>query len=167
MTELLRLTPNESLTVLSAGPEALEVEATYGSGGSPPPKHLHPGQDERFRVLEGVIRARLGDSEHELRAGDELEVPRGSVHQIWNPGEAPARVSWVTTPPGRTVEWFRSVAALAQQGGEVRMPSPLGFAVLVSEYPDTFRLAVGPDALVRAAIAVLAAVGRLRGYRAT
>jgi hypothetical protein len=32
---------------------------------------------------------------------------------------------------------------------------------------DCFRLAIGPDALVAPALAALAAVGRLRGHRAT
>jgi len=37
MTETYSLTPSESVTVRSHRPELLEVEATYGPGGSPPP----------------------------------------------------------------------------------------------------------------------------------
>jgi hypothetical protein len=45
------------------------------------------------------------------------------------------------------------------------MPGPLAFGVLLTEYRDTFRLAAGPEPLVRGALAVLALLGRLRGYR--
>ena len=63
------------------------VEATYGPGGKPPPKHFHPAQDELFRVLEGTLRFRLGSIERELEAGEEIEIPaRGRA-----PGLEPAR----------------------------------------------------------------------------
>jgi hypothetical protein len=62
VTDTLKLTPTESVTIRSATPEALEVEAEYGPNGSPPPKHLHPAQDERFRVLEGALRLRVDGS---------------------------------------------------------------------------------------------------------
>ncbi|HEY8000583.1 MAG TPA: hypothetical protein VID76_01525, partial [Solirubrobacterales bacterium] len=66
MAESLRLTASESLTIVEATPEALVVEASYGPGGKPPPKHLHPSQDEHFRMLEGTLRFRLGSVEHDL-----------------------------------------------------------------------------------------------------
>ncbi len=44
------------------------------------------------------------------------------------------------------------------------LPGPLAFGALLTEYGDVFRLAVGPDPVVRGALAVLGAVGRARGY---
>jgi hypothetical protein len=43
------------------------------------------------------------------------------------------------------------------------MPGPLAFGALLSEYDDVFRLA-GPRPLVKGAVTVLGALGRLRGY---
>lgn len=167
MTDTLKLTPTESVTIRSATPEALEVEAEYGPNGSPPPKHLHPAQDERFRVLEGALRVRVDGVERELGSGEDIEIPRGAVHQMWNPGSAPARVIWETRPAGRTEQWFRELGALQASGrvGRSGMPSPLAFGVLLTEYRDVFRLA-GPDTLLRGAFAALAIAGRARGYRA-
>jgi quercetin dioxygenase-like cupin family protein len=162
----LKLTPTESVTIISSTPEALEVEAEYGPHGKPPPKHWHPEQDEHFRVLEGQLRVRADGLERELGAGDEIEIPRETVHQMWNPGAAPARVSWRTSPAGRTEQWFRELDDL-QRSGKVDgkgMPSPLAFGVLLTEYRDVFRLA-GPDPLLRGAFGALAVVGRARGYR--
>lgn len=98
MTDVLKLTPTESLEVCSATPEALEVEATYGPAGSPPPRHFHPEQDERFEVLAGTMRVRVDGEERELEAGATIGIARGQVHQMWNPGAEPARVRWVTSP---------------------------------------------------------------------
>jgi mannose-6-phosphate isomerase-like protein (cupin superfamily) len=164
MAETLKLTPNETLTIVGSTPEALEVEAVYGPGGRPPPRHSHPAQDEHFRIIEGSVRVRFGREEIDLEAGEELDVPAGLAHQIWNPSDAPARVSWLTTPAGRTEQWFRAVDALNREAAP-KTPSALGFAVALNEYRDTFRLVVGPHLIVLPAISVLARVGRLRGHR--
>ncbi len=163
MGETLKLTESESIEIVGSGPQGLEVEATYGPGGSPPPKHSHPAQDERFRVLEGAIRARVADTEHELGAGETLEVPRGTAHQMWNPHDEPARVSWTTSPAGRTEDWFRAIDALVRSGGAGGPGGALSFAALLDEYDDTFRLAVGPGPVVGGAVKALAVVGRLAG----
>lgn len=166
MAEALKLTPSESVTIKASNPEVLEVEATYGPGGKPPPKHWHPDQDERFQVLEGQIRVRTPDGERVLSEGESVDIPRRTNHQMWNPGEVSARVLWQTRPAGRTESWFRSIDRLHREGrvGRNGMPGPLAFAVLLNEYDDVFRLAVGPDALTRGAFAALAPLGRLRGY---
>lgn len=168
MPDVLKLTPSESLEVRSSSPEALEVEATYGPGGSPPPKHFHPSQDEHFEVLEGALRVRVDGAERELAQGEQIDIPRGSVHQMWNPGSVPARVRWRTSPGGRTEQWFRAIDSLHRQGkvGRNGMPGPLAFGVMLSEYRDVFRLA-GPDWLLRPALAALGAIGRARGYTAS
>ena len=58
MSRTLTLTPTESVTIHQSSPELLEVEASYGPSGQAPPKHLHPDQDEHFRVLEGSLPVR-------------------------------------------------------------------------------------------------------------
>ena len=163
MGEILKLTVSESLEIVGSGPDGLEVVATYGPGGKAPPKHSHPAQDESFRVLEGALRARVGDAERELTAGDELEIPRRTPHQMWNPNAEPARVAWTTRPAGRTEEWFRAVDALVRSGGAGGAGGALSFAALLDEFADTFTLEVGPGPVVGGAVRALSLVDRLRG----
>lgn len=151
-TETLQLTSHESVVVRSTAEDAIVVEALYAPGGDPPPKHLHPSQDERFEVLAGEMSARVDGADHVLRAGDVLEVPRGAVHQMWNAGGEPARVRWETSPAGRTLEWFR---ALSAAGGADRAGIRT-LAALLREYDDVIRVAAGPQPIVRAGLAVLA-----------
>jgi quercetin dioxygenase-like cupin family protein len=166
MPTTLNLTRSESVTVVNEAPGALEVEATYGPHGSPPPKHLHPSQAEHFEVLAGSVTTRVGGQERTLAPGDTLDIPAGTPHQMWNAGGEPARVRWRTAPAGRTLQWFRALDALQREGrvGSNGLPGPLAFAVLLSEYRDVIRLVGPPDPLLRAAFAVLAPIGRLRGY---
>jgi quercetin dioxygenase-like cupin family protein len=157
MSETFQLTPSESVRVVSHSADALEVEGTWGPGASPPPKHFHPSQDERFEVLEGRLHTRVDGEERELGPGDVLEIPRGAVHQMWNPGHEPVRALWRTAPAGRTKDWFAGLSSLEK-------PGPLAFGPYLTEYSDVFRLA-GPQPLVRPAVAVLGLLGRLRGHR--
>ena len=168
MPKTLKLTPTESVTVTQSTPDLLEVQVVYGPMGSPPPKHFHPAQDERFRVESGALRVRIDGEERELQAGDEVEIPRGAVHQLWNPGADPVRATWQTMPRLRTEQWFEAIDALHREGrvGKDGMPGPLAFGVLLTEYRDVFRLAVAPDPVLRPALAALGAVGRRRGYSA-
>lgn len=166
MTDTFQLTPSESVRVLRSDAEAIEVEGTWGPGGSPPPKHFHPAQDERFEVLEGVLTARVGEERRELRPGDVLEIPRGAVHQMWNASGEPARALWRTCPAGRTASWFADLHALRQSGrvGRNGMPGPLALGAYLTEYRDVIRPA-GPQPIVGGALRLLGAAGRLRGYR--
>lgn len=157
MSTQLKLTPTESVEVRSATAEALEVEVTYGASGKTPPKHFHPNQDERFEVLAGTLRVRVDGEERTLAAGETIEIPRGAVHQMWNPTEEPTRALWRTSPAGRTEQWYRDIDRQYPAG-------VLAFAVLLGEYRDVFRLA-GPDVLLRPALGLLALIGRARGRR--
>ena len=168
MSEALKLTASETVTITSSDDDALVVEGRWGPNGSPPPKHWHPSQDERFEVTEGRLHTRVDGEEKVLGPGDTLEIRRGAVHQMWNPGEVEARATWRTSPAMRTASWFRAIVGLHRSGrvGSNGMPGPLAFGVMLNEYRDVFRLA-GPDLLLRPAFAALAVIGRARGYRAT
>jgi len=167
MPDTLKLTPHESVTLRSSTAEQIEVEVVWMGGGSRPPKHFHPGQDEHFGVLDGTLQVQIDGDERTLRGGDTLDIPRGAVHQMWNPGGEPARAIWQTRPAGRTEEWFRALDSLHREGrvGKNGMPSPLAFGAYLTEYGDVMRLAGAPQPIMRGALALLGALGRLRGYR--
>jgi mannose-6-phosphate isomerase-like protein (cupin superfamily) len=164
MATTYKLTRSETVTVLRATADLLEVEGRWGPRGKPPPPHFHPAQDERFEMLEGTLQVKLDGEQREISAGDVLEIPAETSHQIWNAGQEPARAVWQTRPAGRTEEWFRSVDALHH--GD-KSPGPLEFGPLLSEYKDVFRLSAAPQAVMKPAVAVLGALGRARGRGAT
>jgi quercetin dioxygenase-like cupin family protein len=140
MGDVLKLGPRDSLEIRSSSTEALEVEASYRPGGSPPPAHFHPAQDERFEVLEGTMSIRVDGEDHELPAGAEIAIERGQVHQMWNPGSEPASVHWVTSPAGRTEQWFRALDGIFREDGALAEGREVDFAALLEEYGDVFRL---------------------------
>jgi quercetin dioxygenase-like cupin family protein len=131
VAEELAIGPGTTLRVVEQSDEALEVEARYEDGGVAPPPHFHPAQDERFEVLDGEMHATVAGKTRAITSGDVLEIPRGTAHQMWNDGDEPAVLRWRTSPPLRTLEWFRGLAAL--QRGEGDIPA------LLAEYSDVVR----------------------------
>jgi mannose-6-phosphate isomerase-like protein (cupin superfamily) len=143
----------------------LEVDAEWAAVSHEPPVHVHPAQDERFEISEGELSVHMDGETHVLRAGDSLEVPRGTVHKMWNSGEVTTRASWQVRPALRTEDFFASVHRLRESGrhGDGGMLTPLGAGVVMRAYPDEFRLPL-PAPVHRAATGLLAALARLRGY---
>jgi quercetin dioxygenase-like cupin family protein len=153
----LHLTEHETLRIVRHTPEELEVEATWGPGGKPPPPHLHPYQDEEFVVQSGRMTASIDGNERTLEAGDRLVIPRGTPHKMWNSGGETATALWRTRPAGRTADWFATIDRLTA-GGTRKPPMP-AMAKAVTQYADVFVLAVGPKPARPAVQLALRAVG--------
>jgi len=129
----------DTVRIVRESPEVLELEAEWAPGGTPPPAHLHPEQEERFVFQSGRMRAVIDGEERVLEPGDMVVIPPGTVHQMWNEGEEPVRGRWETRPALRTAEWFRRMDAL--NVGGTRQPPVEDLIKAVQEYGDVFRLA--------------------------
>jgi quercetin dioxygenase-like cupin family protein len=153
---MLALSDSASLLVRMSTADLFEVEATYAPGGARPPKHWHPHHDEFFEVLSGTLRVGFADEEREFSAGATIEIPRGMVHHMWNPGDEPTRVRWASTPAGRVERYFTAIDRL-NRGGRTGL---LGLAGVLRDYRDVM---VPASPLTRAAVCLLAPLSRSTG----
>ncbi len=64
------------------------AEATVDPGGETA-EHYHPRSEEIYYFTTGSGRLRLGSEEAEIRAGDCVVIPPGTVHKLWNTGAEP------------------------------------------------------------------------------
>lgn len=62
-------------------------------------------------MLEGELTVVVDGEQRVVGAGDVLDVPAGTVHQMWNGGDGPARATWQVRPALRTEEMFRTIAS--------------------------------------------------------
>ena len=67
-------------------------------------------------MLEGVLRYTVDDETRDLKPGEWMSTPRGSVHQFSNPGSDTSRALVMMTPD-IGAQFFVDVAALASAGG--------------------------------------------------
>jgi quercetin dioxygenase-like cupin family protein len=146
--------------------ELLEFELELAADGRVPGAHVHPEQEERFHVLEGTMKFRLGMRTIVAEAGESVVVPAGRVHKFSNGGDGPARVRVQVEPALDMEDLLATTAELAHEGNVLRsgMPKPLHLALFVKRFRREVRAPFPPAAMVHAALAPLAALARQRGY---
>ncbi|MGW8566010.1 cupin domain-containing protein [Isoptericola sp. NPDC055881] len=153
MSATLTLNGSESIRVLESTPDRFEVEATYAPRGERPPKHVHPHHAESFTVLAGTVRVGFADHEQDYSAGESFVVPRGTAHHMWNPGDEPAVLRWLSTPAGRVEAFFTDMDRLHRED----RASMVGLAGVLHRYRDVMR---PTSPVTRAAVRVLGPLSR-------
>jgi quercetin dioxygenase-like cupin family protein len=159
-------------TAASSGGELLAFDFALRPGGAVPIPHVHPIQTERFEVVEGRMRFRVGLRTHVAGPGDVVEVAPGVMHSFANPGDVEARLRVEVRPALAMEEMFAEVVAMAQAGRMTRrgLPrNPLDLAALARRYDQEAHaplLSVGVQRLLLAPL-VLAARRRRAAGRAS
>ncbi|HSQ83045.1 MAG TPA: cupin domain-containing protein [Casimicrobiaceae bacterium] len=95
-----------------------------------PPPHSHSSNEECVYVLEGVLRYSVDDETRDLKPGDWMSTPRGSVHQFSNPGSETVRTLVMLTPDIGE-QYFLDVGAVANAGGP---PDRAKLAAVMTRY---------------------------------
>src|SRR5262245_31783112 len=103
-------------TSATTGGELLAFELGLRPGGAVPLPHVHPIQTERFEVVEGLMRFRVGLRRKLAGPGDVVEVAPGVMHSFANAGDDEARVLVEARPALAMEEMFAEVVAMAEAG---------------------------------------------------
>jgi quercetin dioxygenase-like cupin family protein len=85
-------------------------------GAHVPPPHSHTNNEECVYVLDGVLRYSVDDETRDLKPGEWMSTPRGSVHHFSNPGSETARTLVMLTPDIGE-QYFQDVGAVVGTGG--------------------------------------------------
>lgn len=157
-----------------AGDAVLAWELDLAPGGKVPSSHAHPEQEERFTVLAGRMRFRVGGRRVIAGPGDTVVVPPGTVHHFANASHLPARVAVHTTPALDMRDLLETAAALAQRQDAAlarvrrllppslrrlmprQLPSPVGLALFMRDFDREVRAPYLPGSLVRAVTGTVA-----------
>ena len=91
-------------------------ELTVQAGSNVPPPHSHTHNEECVYVLEGTLRYSVDNDTRDLRPGDWMRTPRGSVHGFSNPHDVRAR-ALIVLAPDIGAQYFRDVAKVVSAGG--------------------------------------------------
>jgi len=155
-------------TAATTAGKLLAFELALRAGGAVPIPHVHPIQSERFEVVEGRMRFRVGLRTVLAGPSDVVDVAPGTIHGFANAGEAEARVRVEVRPALELEDMLVRVVALARAGRMTRRGMPrnlLDLAVLARTYDREAHaplLTVGVQRLLLAPLVLLARVRRER-----
>jgi quercetin dioxygenase-like cupin family protein len=146
----------------------LQIDLVAQPGGAPIAAHVHPKQEERFRIVNGRVRTWLAGRERELVTGDELVVPAGTPHYWKNIGDDACHVVVEFRPALQWEKLFATMFALARDGrtDQQGRPHPLQMAVTFNYFRDEAQPVEARDRILSRFLPILAPFGRLLGYTA-
>jgi mannose-6-phosphate isomerase-like protein (cupin superfamily) len=129
--------------------DVLRWELFLAPHGRVPSTHVHPLQEERFILVEGTMRFRVGGRRKTVVAGDTVVVPAGTIVE--------------TRPALRLAEMLVAAAEMAQEQhrrGD-RLPRLAELATFMNEFRDEVRAPYVPARLVRAVLEDLVPLERV------
>jgi quercetin dioxygenase-like cupin family protein len=146
--------------------ELLAIDLQLPAGRRVPGgQHIHPLQEERFEVVQGTMRFRMGRKKVIAGPGEVVVVPPGQKHDFANVGDDQALVRVEVRPALKMEQLFETAVGLAEQGRTMLggIPRPLDLALFTEAFDDEVRAAFPPRWLQRLALAPLAWLARRRG----
>ena len=153
-------------TSANTGGELLAIDLELPANRRVPGgQHIHPKQEERFEVVEGTMRFRMGRKRVVAGPGEVVVVPPGQKHDFANVGDDDALVRVEVRPALKMEQLFETAVGLAEQGRTMLggIPRPLDLALFTQEFEDEVQGAFPPRWLQRIVLAPLAWLARRRG----
>jgi quercetin dioxygenase-like cupin family protein len=126
------------------------------------PAHYHPKQEERWSVVEGTVRFRLGDERVIGPEDGEIPVHPGTVHGLASASDQEAKLRCLVIPALRLQSFLEESAVAAQEGLFTPRGLPRGLrgarwaAKFLKRYRDETVMVSPPQFVQRALFALLA-----------
>lgn len=139
-----------------------------GGGAKGAPTHIHPKQEERFYIHEGVIEFEFNGRNFFAYPGETVTVPAGTPHTWRNPSQKEKAVFRCELEPAGQWEFlFESMCAMSQRGmlnADGTVP-PLAMVRALHLYPDHLYIAALPIWVQKVGFALLSPIAKLMGYK--
>lgn len=164
----------ESITFLSTAEssngELFRAEAVAQPGPYVVAPHIHPRQEERFIILEGLYGWQIGRERGVSGPGSTLVCPPRTPHSHRNAGSVPMRFLYEHRPALVGAEIFFETLFGLSRDGKLRpsgdLPFLQGALLLAEEAGDFLRPASPPMWVQNLVLGPLAKIARSRGYKA-
>lgn len=132
--------------------------------------HYHLDFAQSFEVVSGNAKVKVDKEELNLGPGESVEIPIGTVHEdMWNEGPDEATIRLTIEPVPRFVEMYATtwLDSYAQGMTNDQDEMTLLQILVLAQASDGKSYAAGPPRRFQdLTLPLIAAIGRLRGYKA-
>jgi mannose-6-phosphate isomerase-like protein (cupin superfamily) len=147
----------------------MKFERSFAPGTGRTDPHLHEDLTQTWEALSGDGMIEVEGAERQFRTGDRVAIEPGTRHRDpWNTGSAALHVRGIFEPTNDFIETYaEAYAHLLTEGGlNDQEELPLLQVIVMTKATDGRSYGGSPSvAIQKAALPLLAAIGRLRGYK--
>lgn len=131
------------------------------------PEHIHPFQENRFRIISGELTFSVNGQEKTVSAGDSISVPKNVPHRFWNSGKIEARYIQEFAPAMKIDQLFQTFFALSRDSklNESGIPNIFHASLIMLAHKNEIRLTKPSWTLQKLAFKTLAPFALLFGFR--
>jgi len=149
--------------------ELLEIDCISPPSDSREPEHIHPFQQNNFRILAGECTFRIDGKEQTAKAGDTVSIAPNVRHYFWNPGNVDARYIQEFRPALTIAEFFNTFFALSRDGklNEQGIPNFFHASIIMLAHKNDIRVVTPPWPIQYLSYILLAPIGMMMGYKSS
>jgi len=131
------------------------------------PEHIHPYQENRFRIISGELTFYINGKEQRAIAGDIVSVPKNTPHYFRNPGPSEAHYMQEFFPALKIDGLFETFFALARDGKLNKDGAPNIFctSLIMLAHEKEFRLTKPNWLIQKTAFKLIAPIAKLFGFK--
>lgn len=134
------------------------------AGADGPPIHLHPEQEEYFKIIQGQLEVYRKDEWITLKAGQEIFIPKQTAHTYRSRHTDDCIFAYRLTPKRNfsgMMQTFERLMNESKLTGTSDFKSLIYLSLTFKKYESEV-VSVAPPAFV---ISILAGIGRLLGFK--
>lgn len=148
--------------------ELLQIECFSPATVEREPEHIHPLQENSFKIISGSCIFCADGKEQVVGPGQSINIPANVPHHFWNAGDTTAHYIQEFKPALKIDRFFETFFALARDGklNKRGIPNFFHVSVIGLAHKDEIRLTNPPWALQYIIYKILAPFAKLMGYRA-
>jgi quercetin dioxygenase-like cupin family protein len=145
----------------------LQIECFSPVTSAREPEHIHPYQENRFKILSGELSFSINGKEITAYAGEVVSIPKYTPHHFWNSGKTEAHYIQEFSPALKIDSLFETFFALARDGKLNKNGAPNIFraSLIMLEHEKEIRLAKPAWAIQKIVFKLFAPIGKLIGYK--
>lgn len=154
-------------TAAETNGQLLEIECFSPPSAVKEPEHIHPLQENIFKIISGSCVFEVEGKEQVIGAGQTISIPPKTRHHFWNSGETVAHYIQEFRPALRIDEFFQTFFALSRDGklNDKGIPNLFHGSLIMLKHKDEIRVTNPPWVLQLLTYRTLAPIGYLMGYR--
>ncbi len=147
--------------------ELLEIECFSPPSKAKEPEHVHPYQENSFKIFSGSCVFSINGKEQILGPGKEIIIPKNVKHRFWNSGDSVAHYIQQFRPALHIDSFFETFFALSRDGklNEMGIPNFFHASLIMLKHKNDIRVSNPPWPIQLLTYWTLSPLGLIMGYR--